>query len=58
MIKTISREQLRQVRKRLERLYGKEAEKHLERFVMIIGRYGVGVDVTRRSTDGMSAIAS
>ena len=45
MIKTVSREQLRSVRKRLERLYGKQAEKLLERFVMMIGRYGVGVDV-------------
>ena len=45
MIKTVSREQLRSVRKRLGRLYGKQAEKMLERFVMMIGRYGVGVDV-------------
>ena len=45
MTKTVSREQLRLVRKRLERLYGKQAEKLLERFVMMIGRYGVGVDV-------------
>ncbi|MGB1127205.1 MAG: sugar phosphorylase [Opitutales bacterium] len=45
MIKTISREQLRKIRKRLERLYGGQAEKLMERFVMIIGRYGVGVNV-------------
>ena len=45
MIKTVSREQLRLVRKRLERLYGTQAEKLLERFVMMIGRYGVGIDV-------------
>jgi len=45
MIKSISREQLRAVRKRLTTLYGNRAEKLLERFVMMIGRYGVGVDV-------------
>jgi sucrose phosphorylase len=45
MIKTISREQLRKIRKRFERLYGSEAEKLLERFMMVLGRYGVGVDV-------------
>ena len=45
MIKTVSREQLRSVRKRLERLYGTQAETLLERFVMMIGRYGVGIDV-------------
>ena len=45
MIKTVSREQLNLVRKRFERLYGTQAGKLLERFVMMIGRYGVGVDV-------------
>ncbi|MEO0511055.1 MAG: sugar phosphorylase [Verrucomicrobiota bacterium] len=45
MIKTISRGQLRKIRKRLERLYGGQAEKLMERFVMIIGRYGVGLNV-------------
>ena len=45
MIKAISREQLRTIRKRFERLYGGQAEKLLERFVMVIGRYGVGVDL-------------
>lgn len=45
MIKTVSREQLRLVRKRLERLYGTQAEQLIERFVMMIGRYGVGIDV-------------
>ncbi len=44
MIKTVSREQLRSVRKRLTTLYGNRSEKLLERFVMMIGRYGVGVD--------------
>lgn len=42
MIKTVSREQLRSVRKRLTLLYGSDAEKLLQRFVMMIGRYGVG----------------
>jgi len=45
MIKTVSKEQLRRVRKRFERLYGGRAEKLLERFIMVMGRYGVGVDV-------------
>ncbi|HKK17551.1 MAG TPA: sugar phosphorylase [Opitutales bacterium] len=45
MIKAISREELKIIRKRFERLYGGQAEKLLERFVMVIGRYGVGVDV-------------
>lgn len=45
MIKVISREQLRRIRKRFERLYGGQAEKLLERFIMVIGRYGIGVDV-------------
>lgn len=45
MIKAISRERLRTIRRRFERLYGGQAEKLLERFVMVIGRYGVGVDV-------------
>jgi sucrose phosphorylase len=45
MIRTISREQLRKIRKRFERLYGSEAEKLLERFVMVLGRYGVGGNV-------------
>ncbi len=43
MIKTVSREQLRLVRKRLTVLYGNQAEKLLERFIMMIGRYGVGI---------------
>ncbi|MGB0743769.1 MAG: sugar phosphorylase [Opitutales bacterium] len=45
MIKAISREELRLIRKRFERLYGSDAEKLLERFFMVIGRYGVGVNV-------------
>lgn len=42
MIKSVSREQLRSVRHRLNHLYGGEAERLLERFFMMIGRYGVG----------------
>lgn len=45
MIKTVSRDQLRRIRKHFERLYGGRAEKLLERFLMVIGRYGVGSDV-------------
>lgn len=44
MIKSVSKEQLRLVRKRLTMLYGNHAEKLLERFYMMIGRYGVGYD--------------
>jgi sucrose phosphorylase len=46
MIKVISKDQIRVIRKRFERLYGSQAEKLLERFVMVIGRYGVGVDIS------------
>lgn len=42
MIKSVSREQLRCVRRRLNLLYGGSAEKLLERLFMMIGRYGVG----------------
>ncbi|WP_269523380.1 alpha-amylase family glycosyl hydrolase [Coraliomargarita parva] len=42
MIKSVSREQLRIVRRRLSALYGGRADKLLERFFMMIGRYGVG----------------
>lgn len=42
MIKSVSREQLRSVRRRLNLLYEGKAEKLLERFFMMIGRYGVG----------------
>ena len=45
MIKTISRDQLRRIRKRFEQLYGHQAEKLLDRFVMVLGRYGVDVDM-------------
>lgn len=42
MIKSVSREQLRRIRRRLNLLYGGESERILERFFMMIGRYGVG----------------
>ncbi|MFT4900876.1 MAG: glycosidase [Lentimonas sp.] len=45
MLKTVSREQLRSIRKRLNLLYGGQAEQLLRRFVMMIGRYGVGGEV-------------
>ena len=41
MIKSVSRDQLRRVRRRLNMLYGGDSEKLLERFFMMIGRYGV-----------------
>lgn len=41
MIKSVSRDQLRRVRRRLNMLYGGESEKLLERIFMMIGRYGV-----------------
>lgn len=44
MIKIVSREQIRSLRRRLATLYGTEADKMLERFVMMIGRYGIGLD--------------
>ena len=49
MIKTVSKEQLRSVRKRLTYLYGSDSEHLLERFTMMIGRYGVGLDSSTRS---------
>ena len=42
MMKSVSREQLRRVLRRLGKLYGGQADKHLERFFVMIGRYGVG----------------
>ena len=42
MIKSVSRGQLRSIRRRLAKLYGGDAEKLLQRFFMMIGRYGVG----------------
>ncbi len=42
MIKSISKEQVRTLRRRLTTLYGGEAEQLLERFLMMVGRYGIG----------------
>ena len=42
MIKSVSREQFRSVRRRLNHLYGGQSEKLIERLFMMIGRYGVG----------------
>lgn len=44
MIKPVSRDQLKKLRRRLLRLYGNDAEQMLERFYMMIGRYGVGLE--------------
>lgn len=50
MIKSVSKEELRLVRKRLTLLYGNDAEKLLERFYMMIGRYGVGMNSVSTSS--------
>ena len=50
-MKSVSREQLRTVRRRLNHLYDGNADKLLERFFMMIGRYGVG-DVETTTRDG------
>lgn len=42
MIKSVSRDQLRRLRRRLNILYGSQSEKLLERIFMMIGRYGIG----------------
>lgn len=44
MIKPVSRAQLKSLRRRLLKLYGNDAEKMLERFYMMIGRYGIGLE--------------
>ncbi len=43
-IKPVSRDQLKRLRRRLLKLYGNDAEKMLERFYMMIGRYGIGLE--------------
>ena len=49
MMKSVSKEQLQRVRRRLMHLYGGQSEQLLERFFMMIGRYGVE-DTTSAST--------
>ncbi len=44
-MKMISQELMERVRKRFVRLYGDRAPEMVERFYMMIGRYGVGVEV-------------
>lgn len=44
MVKYISQQKLQSISKRLRRLYGEQAERLEERFVAMIGRYGVGID--------------
>lgn len=42
MIKNISQKKLQSIRRRLRRLYGVQAERLEERFLAMMGRYGVG----------------
>lgn len=44
-MKIVSYESMERIRKRLVRLYGERAPELLERFHMLIGRYGIGIDV-------------
>jgi len=48
MLKQISQKKLQSIRRRFRRLYGDQAERLEERFVAMIGRYGVGLDVGSR----------
>ncbi len=46
MFKNLSMTILRRLRKRFEKLYGgKSADRCIERLIMMVGRYGVGVDI-------------
>ncbi len=44
-MKLIPHQRMESIRRRLVRLYGDEAPKLIERLYMMIGRYGVGIDV-------------
>lgn len=44
-MKMVSQESIERIRKRLVRLYGDRAPELVERLHMMIGRYGVGIDV-------------
>ncbi|MCB1120747.1 MAG: alpha-amylase, partial [Verrucomicrobiae bacterium] len=44
MSKVIDRAQFDQVKRRLHRLYGDQAERCIERFLMMVGAYGVGLN--------------
>ncbi|MFP4542425.1 MAG: alpha-amylase family glycosyl hydrolase, partial [Opitutales bacterium] len=44
-MKFITKQQAQRIRRRLTRLYGDEAPALMERFFMLLGRYGVGEDV-------------
>lgn len=46
MMKMVSQESMERIRKRFVRLYGEQAPELVERFHMMIGRYGVGIEVT------------
>lgn len=50
MFKHISQTKLRSIRKRLRRLYGDQAERLEERFISMIGRYGVGAEQASKNT--------
>ncbi|MEM7672709.1 MAG: sugar phosphorylase [Verrucomicrobiota bacterium] len=45
IVKLLSQTQYAKIRKRLLKLYGTQADGLIERFFMMIGRYGVGLDV-------------
>lgn len=54
MIKYISQQKLKGIRRRLRRLYGGEqAERLIERFYHMLGRYGVGAQPASRATVGL-----
>ena len=45
-MKMVSQESMERIRKRFVRLYGEQAPQLMERLHMMIGRYGVGLEVT------------
>ena len=45
IVKLLSQTQYAKIRKRLLKLYGGQADGLIERFFMMIGRYGVGLNV-------------
>ena len=52
VIKHVSSAKLKTIRKRLARLYGvSQADALLERFYLMVGRYGVGVDSSRKNQE-------
>ena len=52
VIKHVSSAKLKTIRRRLAHLYGvSQADALLERFYLMIGRYGVGVDSSRKNQE-------